>query len=81
MTKVKIRINRGTEVIELDNNPANWSGDEFKKIQQERKKRSSNEYVATGRGTGKIKFSDIPEPKERPEYKGAKVSGRGTSTK
>lgn len=81
MTKVKIHVGRGTGTIEVDDDPANWSGDEFKKIQAARKEKAASEYVTTGRGTGKIKFEDIPDPKNRPEYKGARISGRGTTAK
>ena len=35
----------------------------------------------SGRGTGRRKLSDIPEPKERPEYKGTISSGRGVLEK
>ena len=34
--------------------------------------------VSSGRGTGRKKLSDIPDPKKRREYKGTITSGRGT---
>ena len=34
--------------------------------------------VSSGRGTGRRRLSDTPEPKARPEYKGTITSGRGT---
>ena len=81
MGKIRIRTGRGTGTIEVDDDPTKWSGDEFKKIQEARKKAAGNTYVSSGRGTGRRKLSDTPEPKERPEYKGKRVSGRGTSSR
>ncbi|MBL7002107.1 MAG: hypothetical protein ISR80_05060 [Nitrosopumilus sp.] len=82
MVKIRVRSGRGTKIIEVDANPANWSGEEFKKFQASRKEASKDKYISTGRGTGKIKFGDISEPKARPDTKGMWVSsGRGTSRK
>ena len=67
MGKIKIRTGRGTGTIEVDSDATKWSGEEFKKIQ--------------GRGTGRRKLSDTPEPKTRPEYKGRISSGRGTGSR
>ena len=78
MAKIKIRSGRGTRIIEVDDDAANWSGDEFKKIQAARKEASKDKYVSVGRGTGKIKFGDIAETKTK-STKGMWVSsGRGT---
>lgn len=78
MAKIRIRSGRGTRIIEVDNNAANWSGDEFKKTQQARKEASKDKYISVGRGTGKIKFGDIPNTTTR-STKGMWVSsGRGT---
>ncbi len=82
MVKVKIRTGRGTGTIEVDVDDLKFSGDEFKKIQAERKKAAGNRMVSTGRGTGRVKISDIPEPKERPSTKGSTAStGRGTGSR
>ncbi len=81
MGKIRIRTGRGTGTIEIDDDPGKWTGEEFKKIQEARKKAAGGTYVSSGRGTGRRRYSDIPDPKERPEYKGARVSGRGTSTR
>ncbi|HJJ20838.1 MAG: hypothetical protein O2834_06660 [Crenarchaeota archaeon] len=82
MVKVKIRTGRGTGSIEVDVEDLKFSGDEFKKIQAERKKAAGNRMVSTGRGTGRVKISDIPEPKERPSTKGSTTStGRGTGSR
>ena len=60
----------------LENNLNN-----FKQHLKKQPKKSGIKYVTSGRGTGKISFSDIPEPKSRPEYKGTITSGRGTGRK
>ena len=81
MVKIRIRSGRGTRIIEVDSDASKWSGEQFKQFQaasKEAAKKSGIKYVTSGRGTGKINFSDIPEPKSRPEYKGTITSGRGT---
>ena len=79
MGKIRIRTGRGTGTIEVDDDPKKWSGDEYKKIQALRKKAAENRMVSSGRGTGRRRLGDIPDPKSRPEYKGTMSSGRGTS--
>lgn len=82
MGKIRIRTGRGTGTIEVDDDPKKWSGDEFRKIQEARKKAAGNRMVHTGRGTGSRKLSDIPEPKARPSTEGmTRVTGRGTSSR
>ena len=78
MAKIRIRAGRGKGFITVDSDASKWSGDEFKEIQAARKSTTSDRMVSSGRGTGRRKLSDIPEPKERPEYKGTITSGRGT---
>ena len=81
MVKIRVRSGRGTRIIEVDSDASKWSGEQFKQFQEASKeaaKKSGIKYVTSGRGTGKINFSDIPEPKSRPEYKGTITSGRGT---
>ena len=53
-------------------NDLKFSGEEFKKIQAERKKAAGSRTVSTGRGTGRRKLSDTPEPKARPATKAKK---------
>ena len=78
MGKIKIRSGRGTRIVEVDDKGQKWSGDDFKKIQAERKEGSKDKYISTGRGTGKIKFGDIPSTPSK-STKGLWVSsGRGT---
>jgi len=84
MTKVRIRAGRGKGFIWVDSDASKWSGDQFKQFQEASKDKAEKggiKYVTSGRGTGKISFSDIPEPKKRPEYKGTITSGRGTGRK
>ena len=80
MAKVKIQTGRGTGTIEVDNDPKKWSGEEFKKIQEARKRTAGNTTVSAGRGTRSRKLKDIPDPKSRPKYKGKVSSGRGTAS-
>ena len=72
MVKVKIRTGRGTGTIEVDVKDLKFSGEEFKKIQAEKKKAAGNRTISTGRGTGRRKLSDTPEPKARPTAKRTK---------
>lgn len=81
MVKIKIRTGRGTGTIEVDNDPQKWSGDQFKKIQEARKQAAGNRTVTSGRGTGSRKLKDVPDPKDRPKYKGNISSGRGTKSR
>ena len=81
MAKVRIRAGRGKGFIWVDTDASKWSGKQFKEFQAASKDKAEKggiKYVTSGRGTGKINFSDIPEPKKRPEYKGTITSGRGT---
>ncbi|MBT8172904.1 MAG: hypothetical protein KJO99_05535 [Nitrosopumilus sp.] len=82
MGKIRIRTGRGTGTIEVDDDPTKWSGDEYRKIQEARKKASANRMVHTGRGTGSRKLGDMPEPKARPSTEGmTRSTGRGTSSR
>lgn len=82
MGKIKIRTGRGTGTIEVDDDPKKWSGDEFRKIQEARKKAAANRMIHTGRGTGSRKLGDMPDPKSRPSTEGmTRVTGRGTGSR
>ena len=81
MVKVRIHSGRGTGTIEVDETGKKWAGDEYKKVQEEKKKKAGNKMVQTGRGTGSKNLGDIAEPKARPEYKGTVSSGRGTGSR
>jgi hypothetical protein len=82
MGKIRVRTGRGTGTIEVDEDASKWSGDEFKKIQETRKKATGGKMVHTGRGTGSRRLGDMPEPKARPSTEGMTRSiGRGTSSR
>ena len=69
---------RGTSRREADSEDQNWSGEKFKEYQKKLKEKAGDEYVSSGRGTGKRKLKDIPET-TKPSSKGHYVSmGRGT---
>jgi hypothetical protein len=70
---------RGTSRKVVDADKENWSGERFKEYQRKQKEAAGNEYVSMGRGTRKVKLSDIKETKKA-DTKGRYVSmGRGTS--
>ncbi|MEK0321501.1 MAG: hypothetical protein QQN47_01805 [Nitrosopumilus sp.] len=81
MVKIRVRSGRGTRIIEVDTDATKWTGAEYKAIQESKKKAAANTMVSSGRGTGRRRLGDIPEPKTRPEYKGTMTSGRGTGKK
>ena len=81
MVKIRVRSGRGTRIIEVDSDATKWTGAEYKAIQESKKKVAANTMVSSGRGTGRRRLGDIPEPKTRPEYKGTMISGRGTGKK
>ena len=82
MTKIKIRTGRGTGTKEIEDGQKKWSGDEYRKLQAERKKEAANRMVHTGRGTGAKRLGDIPDPKERPSTEGmTRITGRGTGSR
>jgi hypothetical protein len=78
MVKIRVRSGRGTRIIEVDSDASKWTGEQYKEIQAARKASTGDRMVSSGRGTGRRKLSDTPEPKKRPEYKGTITSGRGT---
>ena len=81
MAKVRIRAGRGRGFIWVDTDATKWTGNQFKEFQAASKDvatKSGIKYVTTGRGTGKIKFRDIPATQTK-STKGMWVSsGRGT---
>ena len=82
MVKVKIRTGRGTGSIEVDVQDLQFSGEEFKKIQAARIKAAGSVNVSSGRGTGKRKLADTPEPKAKPSSAGmTRSTGRGTGAR
>ncbi len=82
MVKIRIRSGRGTRIIEVDSDAAKWTGEQFKEIQAARKATTGNRMVSSGRGTGRRKLADIPDPKARPDSKGmTRSTGRGTGSR
>jgi len=81
MAKVRIRAGRGKGFIWVDTDATKWTGKQFKEFQAASKdaaEKSGIKYVTAGRGTGKIKFSDIQSTPTK-STKGMWVSsGRGT---
>ena len=78
MAKIRIRAGRAGGFVWVDSDASKWTGEQFKQIQATRKAAVGDRMISSGRGTGRRKLSDIPEPKKRPEYKGTIISGRGT---
>lgn len=82
MGKIKIRTGRGTGTREIDDDKKAWAGDEYKKIQDEKKKQAANRMVHTGRGTGSKRLGDLPDSKPRPSTEGmTRITGRGTGSR
>ena len=78
MGKIRVRTGRGTGTMEVDDTGKNWAGAAFKKHQEAKKEAAKDKYISVGRGTGKIKFGDIPSTSAK-STKGMWVSsGRGT---
>jgi len=70
---------RGTSRRVVEKESDNWTGDAYKKLQDERKEASKDRYVSMGRGTKRVKFSDVATTSGRSSGKGMWISGgRGT---
>ena len=70
---------RGTSRRVTDKQADNWTGSAYKDLQKKRKEAAGDRYISMGRGTSRIKFSDIAETSGRSSGKGMWVSsGRGT---
>jgi len=74
-----IRVgSRGTSRRVAEREDENWAGAAYKKYQEAKKAESKDKYISVGRGTGTIKFGDIPSTPTK-STKGLWVSsGRGT---
>ena len=82
MGKIRVHAGRGTGTMEVDEDSSKWSGDEFRKIQEERKKAAKGKMVHTSRGTSSRPLGDIPEPKARRSTEGmTRSTGRGTGSR
>ncbi len=70
---------RGTSRRVVDKQADNWSGAAYREYQAKKKVAAGDRYVSMGRGTRRVKFSDIADTAGRNEGKGMWVSsGRGT---
>jgi len=82
MVKIRIRTGRGTGTKEVDSVQKDWAGDEYKKIQDEKKKQTANRTVSMGRGTGSRKLGSVPDSKPTPSTEGmTRITGRGTGSR
>lgn len=63
MGKVTRVGGRGTSRRVTEKESDNWSGEAYKDLQKKRKEAAKDVYVSMGRGTKKVKFSDIAETK------------------
>lgn len=82
MGKIKVRTGRGTGTVEVDEGASKWAGDEFRKIQEVRKKAAANRMIHTGRGTGSRRLGDTPEVRPRKSTEGmTRITGRGTGSR
>ena len=82
MGKIRIRTGRGTGTREVDDAGKAWAGDDYQKIQNEKKKEAANRMIHTGRGTGAKRLGDIPDSKPRPSTEGmTRITGRGTGSR
>ena len=81
--KVRKVTARGTSIRETELEDENWTGDAFRKIQQERLgKVGKNVIMHLGRGLRNTKAGNIPIPNPRPSTEGmTRITGRGTGTR
>jgi len=79
MGKVVRVGSRGTSRRVVAKQADDWTGSAYRDLQKKRKEAMGSRYVSMGRGTSRIKFSDIAETSGRTSGKGMWVStGRGT---
>ena len=75
---IRRSTNKGTKVIEEPIKPAVWVGKDFKKYEDDRLKLAGDLMIMSGRGTKKIRLSEMRKTKV-PEVKGHFIlTGRGT---
>ena len=79
MGKVVRVGSRGTSRRVVEKQADDWTGTAYRDLQKKRKEAAGSRYISMGRGTSRIKFSDIAETSGRTSGKGMWVStGRGT---
>jgi len=70
---------RGTSRRIVEKEEDNWTGDAYRAHAKAKKDAAKDVYITLGRGTKKVKLSDLKETKGRPSGKGMWVTtGRGT---
>jgi len=75
---VRRSINKGTSIIYEPTSPSEFMGDQNKQQSQDRMKLAGDLWVMSGRGTSKIKLSEMRTPKTV-DIKGHYIStGKGT---
>ncbi len=75
---VRRTINKGTGFIEESVKPSIWMGPEFKEQELERLRLAGDLMLISGKGTSKIRLSDLQQTKI-PDTKGHYIStGKGT---
>ena len=75
---VRRSINKGTGVIDETLKPSIWMGKEFKEQEVERLRQAGDLMIISGKGTTKIRLSDLQQTKI-PDTKGHYITtGRGT---
>jgi len=81
--KVTIIGHRGTEAHEAEVGEQNWTGDSYRKIQQDSLKNvPKNTTLHLGRGVRTTTACELPEPQPRPSTEGmTRVTNRGTSSR
>jgi len=81
--KVRLVGQRGTSIRETELEDENWSGDAYRKVQQERlEKVGKNVTMHLGRGVRTAKAGNIPKPNPRLSTEGmTRITGRGTGSR
>jgi len=81
--KVTIIGHRGTEAHEAEVGEQNWTGDSYRKIQQDSLKNvPKNTTLHLGRGVRTTTACELPEPQPRLSTEGmTRVTNRGTSSR
>lgn len=70
---------RGTSRRIAEKEEDNWSGSPFKKYSEQQKEAAKDRFITMGRGTAKIKFSDVVSGETKQSSKGMWIgTGRGT---
>ncbi len=75
---VRRSINKGTKFIDEPIKPSYWTGKEFKEKEIERLRLAGDLMIISGKGTQKIRLSEMQQT-TTPETKGRYIStGKGT---